>query len=289
VIHLNLKVFLSGLSVSFIFGLSFLFTKNSIEHIPVYTFLSYRFFIASLVMVGLSVIGVIKLGKKPYWKLWQVAVFQPILYFIFETNGLKYTKSSEAGMLIAMIPIIVMILSPIFLKEKIRWYQLVFAFMSFLGVVLIVGVENSGGALVGKLLVLGAVFSAAFYNISSRKLAQEFKPEEITFFMMVTGFAFFTILSLLTKQFVINISSPVLIGALYLGILSSTVAFFLVNYMLSKVSPTISSLFSNLTTIVSVLAGSIIRNEVIRPIQIVGMILILFALFGNSYLKQKGF
>lgn len=285
---MNLKVFFSGVGVSLIFGLSFLFTKNSIEHVPVYTFLAYRFFVATVVIFSLTEFGVVKLSRKPYWKLWKVAIFQPILYFIFETNGLKYTSSSEAGMLIAIIPIVVTILSPIFLREKIKWYQLLFGFLSFFGVVLIVGIENTGGALVGKLLVLGAVFSAAFYNIFSRKLSKEFRPEEITFFMMLTGFVFFTIVSLLTKQFVIETSVTVLVGALYLGILSSTVAFFLVNYMLSKVSPTISSLFSNLTTIVSVLAGSIIRHEVIRPIQIIGMVLILLALFGNSFLKQKG-
>ncbi|PHJ12496.1 membrane protein, partial [Fervidobacterium sp. SC_NGM5_G05] len=120
-----------------------------------------------------------------------------------------------------------------------------------------------------------------------RKLSKQFKPEEITFFMMVTGFLFFTSLSIFTRQFTLNFAKPVIISALYLGILSSTVAFFLVNFMVSKVSPTISSLFSNLTTIVSVLAGSIIRNEVIRPLQILGMVMILVALFGNSFLSTK--
>lgn len=105
--------------------------------------------------------------------------------------------------------------------------------------------------------------------------------------MMVTGFLFFTSLSIFTRQFTLNFAKPVIISALYLGILSSTVAFFLVNFMVSKVSPTISSLFSNLTTIVSVLAGSIIRNEVIRPLQILGMVMILVALFGNSFLSTK--
>ncbi|MCX7653121.1 MAG: DMT family transporter [Fervidobacterium sp.] len=285
---MSIKVFLSGLCVSFIFGLSFLFTKNSIEHVTVYTFLSYRFFVASVVMVILLVLKIVRLSKKPYWKLWRVAIFQPVLYFIFETNGLKYTTSSEAGMLIAMIPITVMILSPLTLKEKIKWYQIIFAFMSFFGVVLIIGFDvNLTGELLGKILILGAVFSAAFYNISSRRLSEEFRPEEITFFMMLTGFVFFTLLSITTGQFSLNLSFPVVIGALYLGVLSSTVAFFLVNYMLSKVSPTVSSLFSNLTTIVSVLAGSVIRHETIKSVQIVGMCLILIALFGNSYLRQK--
>ncbi|MEN3042258.1 MAG: DMT family transporter [Fervidobacterium sp.] len=285
---MSIKVFLSGLCVSFIFGLSFLFTKNSIEHVTIYTFLSYRFFVASVVMFILLVLKIVRLSKKPYWKLWRVAIFQPVLYFIFETNGLKYATSSEAGMLIAIIPIAVMILSPLTLKEKIKWHQVIFAFMSFFGVVLIIGFDvKLSGEFLGKILILGAVFSAAFYNISSRRLSEEFRPEEITFFMMLTGFVFFTLLSIVTGQFSLNVSFPVVIGALYLGVLSSTVAFFLVNYMLSKVSPTVSSLFSNLTTIVSVLAGSIIRHETIKSVQIVGMCLILIALFGNSYLRQR--
>ncbi|MGC8820037.1 MAG: DMT family transporter [Fervidobacterium sp.] len=285
---MSLGVLFSGLAISFIFGLSFLFTKNSLAYVPVYTFLSYRFFIASLSMIVLLFFKVIRLEKKPYWKIWKVAIFQPILYFIFETNGLKYASSSEAGMLIAMIPIVVVVLSPLLLKEKIRWYKIFFAFLSFFGVVLIVGFgEKVSGALLGKLLILGAVFSAAMYNILSRKLSEEFRPQEITFFMMITGFVFFTFLSLITGQFTINLAKPVLIGTLYLGILSSTVAFFLVNFMLSKVSPTVSTLFSNLTTIVSVLAGSFIRHETIKPLQVFGMVLILSALIGNSYLSTK--
>lgn len=243
---------------------------------------------ASVAMTFLALVGVVKIEKKPYWKIWKVALFQPIMYFIFETNGLKYASSSEAGMLIAMIPIVVVLLSPMLLKEKIKWYQVFFAFMSFTGVAFIVGggldVSNT---LLGKLLVLGAVFSAAFYNIFSRKLSKEFRPEEITFFMMITGFLFFTALSVFSGQFVLRLQPSVVFGALYLGLLSSTVAFFLVNYMLSKISPTISSLFSNLTTVVSVLAGSIIRKEVVTGVQILGMILILLALTGNSFVRAK--
>lgn len=288
VINVNWKVYISGFAVSTIFGLSFLFTKNSIEHINVYTFLAFRFGVATSVMLLLWLFGIVKLKKKPFWKLWKVALFQPIAYFVFETNGLRFTTSSEAGMLIALIPIVITILSPALLKERIRWYQMLLAFFSFFGVFLIVksgGLEQ--GALLGKLLVLGAVFSAAFYNIFSRKLSSEFTPVEITFFMMLTGFVFFFFLSIVTGNFTIAFHPAVVIGALYLGILSSTVAFFLVNFMLSKVSPTVSSLFSNLTTVISVIAGSFIRHERIAAIQVFGMILIIVSLMLNSYLKSK--
>jgi len=287
VIDLSWKVYMAGFSVSVIFGLSFLFTKNSIEHVSIYTFLSYRFGVATFLLILLALTGLVRISKKPYWKLWRVALFQPILYFLFETHGLKYATSSEAGMLIALIPIVITVLSPLLLGEKIRWYQVVFAFLSFLGVSLIVGGGVEGGAIFGKFLVLGAVFSAALYNISSRKLSSQFTPVEITFFMMTTGFVFFTIVSLLTGQFRLVLHPAVITGALYLGVLSSTVAFFLVNYMLSKVSPTVSSLFSNLTTVISVLAGSFLRHEKVSFLQVLGMILILASLIANSYLKSR--
>lgn len=282
------RVYLAGVTVSLIFGLSFLFTKAGIEHVGVYTFLSYRFGIATLTILLLNFLKIVRISKKPYWKLWKVVLFQPIMYFIFETNGLKYASSSEAGMIIATIPIVIAFLSPFMLKEKLHWFQVLFAFASFLGVSLIVGGGGfEKGALLGKLLVLCAVFSAAFYNIFSRKLSILFEPMEITFAMMLTGFLFFTFMSIVTGQFAVVTNLSSIISALYLGILSSTVAFFLVNYMLSKVSPTVSSLFSNLTTIVSVLAGSVIRNEKILFIQIIGMVMILASLVGNSYLSSK--
>jgi len=191
-------------------------------------------------------------------------------------------------MLIAIIPIVVMLLSPALLKERVRWYQYLFGLMSFFGVSLIIGFSQfSFQGLLGKLLILGAVFSAALYNISSRKFSSEFKPEEITFFMMITGFVFFLFLSLVFGQFKLALQVPVIISALYLGIFSSVVAFFLVNFMLSRVSPTISSLFANLTTVVSVVAGNLIRRESIRTMQVIGMCLIIMALTANSYLRSS--
>ena len=40
-----------------------------------------------------------------------VALFQPILYFIFETVGVDLTSASESGIVIALIPVVVATLS----------------------------------------------------------------------------------------------------------------------------------------------------------------------------------
>ncbi len=273
------KVVLAGVCVSLIFGFSFLFTKNALDHLNPLTFLSYRFFVASVLFVALKFFGVVRFEKKPYWKLWRLIVFQPILYFLFETMGVARINSSEAGMIVALIPIVVNVLAIFMLKERGDSVHYTLLITSFLGSVLIVGFDLTAQNLLGKLLMLLAVFSAAFYTIIARKLSKEFTPEEISFFMMISGFIFFTLVSMLAGQFGLAFNVHIVSAALYLGILSSAVAFFLLNYMVKHASPILTSLFSNLTTVVACLAGVAFRGERIGSEQILGVTIVLTSLF----------
>lgn len=270
---------LAGFCVSFIFGFSFLFTKNALDHLNPLTFLSYRFFVASVLFVALKFFGVVRFEKKPYWKLWRLIIFQPILYFLFETMGVARIISSEAGMIVALIPIIVNVLAIFMLRERADSIHYALLLTGFLGSVLIVGFDLTAQNLLGKLLMLLAVFSAAFYTINARKLSKEFTPEEISFFMMITGFIFFTLVSVLAGQFKLLLNVHTVSAAMYLGILSSAVAFYLLNYMVKHASPILTSLFSNLTTVVACLAGVVFRGERIGSEQILGVTIVLTSLF----------
>jgi drug/metabolite transporter (DMT)-like permease len=134
-----------------------------------------------------------------------------------------------------------------------------------------------------------AVLCASLFNIQSRKLSVYFKPSEITFFMMISGAIIYNTIYFFT--FDINYSNflipEVLTSALYLGILSSTVTFFLINYMLSKVTAVESSIFANLTTVISVLAGFLFKGEELYWYYILGMILIILGVWGVNYFGTK--
>jgi len=282
------KTTLAGVTMAVIFGLSFMFTKNALSFTRPFEFLAFRFGISTVFILMLLGLKVIKLRRKPYRKLLLVAVFQPVLYFIFETLGLSRIPSSEAGIIIATIPIAVAILSPIFLREYPRVPQIPFLVSSVFGVIFMVGMNSLQGDLLGDLLVLGAVLMAASYNIASRKFSKEFKPEETTFVMMLTGGLTFNVLALIDGIDYSKLLIPtVLIGAMYLGIFSSVTAFFLINYMLTKVSPVQSSIFANLTTVVSVLAGTLIRQEQLHWYHLLGMAMILLGTWGVNYVGFK--
>lgn len=284
-----------------IFGLSFLFTKRALSVADPISIMAFRFLTAFLVMTVLIIFKVIKVDykNKPLGSIIILVLLQPVIYFIFETYGLKYTDSSVGGLMISLIPIAVTILGVYFLHEKPTLKQVIFIITSVAGVVLI-GVMNSssntGSSILGIFLMLGAVMSAACFTILSRKLSKYFNATEITYFMMFAGAFCFNIISIVNHIKNNNISSYLqplasskfVISILYLGILSSVIAFFLINYSLSKLEASKAIVFSNISTIVSILAGVIFLKESFHIYHIVGSVLILLGVWGtNRYSKES--
>ncbi|MGM0445735.1 MAG: DMT family transporter [Bacillota bacterium] len=293
--------YISGLLFSTIFGFSFMFTKEALEIIGPFQLMGYRFLVAALLVNILWLLGVfkinVKLKKVKY--LFIIALAQPILYFIFETTGMNYTTSSEAGLLISLIPVVVTILAIFFLNEIPGKKQSIYIILSVTGVIFITIMKSSteiSGNFLGMALIGGAVIMAGIYNIMSRKMSVDFKPEVITYFMMTIAAVVFNIILLSSKSttlsnYIVPLTNmKVLIPVIYLGVLSSVLAFFFVNYTLSKLPASQSAVFANFTTVVSILAGVFIRNEPFYWFQIVGAVMIIIGVWGTNYygkIKQQ--
>ena len=285
---------LAGLVFSTIFGFSFLFTKEGLELMSPFHLLGFRFAIAFITLSILRIAGIININLrgKNLKKLFLLALFQPGIYFICETTGMLYTTSSEAGMMIALIPVAVTILAAVFLNERPTLIQSLFVALSVGGVFFIIfnrGTAPIDGNYLGLVLLGGAVIAAGFYNIISRQLSLEFKPVEITYVMMGFGALFFNLIAIFRKDFALGsylnllTNTDVLIAVVYLGVFSSVVAFFMMNYTLSKITAAESAVFANLTTVVSIIAGVVFRNEPFFKFQVVGAVLIIIGVWGTNY------
>lgn len=281
---------------SLIFGLSFLFSKKALALSSPFELLSFRFLTAFLIMTLLIITGIIKVNykNKPMTSLFLLGLCQPILYFIFETYGIKYSTSSQAGLMIALIPVFVAMLGAYFLKEIPLKKQIFFILISITGVVYIILMGNSHSGVIstfGTIMLILAVVSAGFFNILSRKLSTSFSPIEITYFMMGLGALFFNTISIfshlvngdLGSYFILFSNKDFMISIGYLGILSSLIGFFLVNYTLSKITASASSAFANLSTIVTVCAGVLFLNESFYYYHFIGAVMILTGVWGSSY------
>lgn len=290
--------YVAAIISSIFFGLSFLFSKIALTVANPLALVAFRFLLAFSVMSALIMFKIFKVNykNKPIKELILVCLAEPVVYFIFETYGIRETSSSIAGLMLAIIPIAVTILGVYFLKEIPSIKRVMYIVVSVLGVA-IIGVmsasDNTSTSLRGILLLLGAVTCAGLFTIISRKASKHFTPIEITYFMMGSGAVFFNIIwitSLIIRGDIRTYFDPLsksefVIPVLFLGILSSIVAYLLINYTLSKIEASNTSVFANISTIVSVVAGVVILKESFHFYDFIGSALILIGVWGTNRFK----
>lgn len=280
---------LSALFAQVIFGFSFMFTKIALNYSAPMTVIANRYMVAFL---GMTVVlfatkTKIKISKN-IWKMLLMSVFQPLLYFVFESYGIKMTTSSFSSIMISLIPVVAMISGIFFLNEKPLFMQYVFTALSVLGVVITALVGKSDGTVtaLGIILLFGAVLSSTGYNILSRKISGEFTAFERTYVMTLVGLVFFSAIA-----FAENVDNPIeiitpflsvpyAISVLYLGIVSSVVAFIFLNYANTHLPVARTTVFSNITTVVSVIAGAVFLDEKISSVSILAVVMIIIGVFG---------
>lgn len=277
---------------SVIFGFSFLFTKETLEHLGIFQLLGLRFLLALIAMVIMALARIIRidlsLGKIK--AMLPLVLLQPAVYFIGETFGIDLTSSSESGMMIALMPIAIALFSIRILKEKLSLRQWIAVFASVVGVGMIIGAAGFGtsGNILGYLLLIMAVVAEGLYAPLAKKMTEKCSPIEMTFMIICGGAVFFNAIGLteagingtVISYFSGAFEPGVFTGLLYLSVLSSVAAFFCVNYALSKIKASISASFCNLTTVISVLAGVLIRGEQLHIMQTAGMVIILISIWG---------
>lgn len=287
---------LAALGAQIIFGLSFMFTEIALRTATPMTVIADRYIVAFL---GLSLVMLfskikIKIGKN-IWKLVLMSLFQPLMYFVFETYGIQMTNSSFSAIMISMIPIVSMASGIFILGEKPLIMQYVFATLSVTGVTIAVLSGRSDGTvtILGAALLMGAVVSSVGYNVTSRKISGEFSTFDRTYAMTIIGMVSFVIIAVLENitnpaEMIKSFSEPsYLYSILYLGIFSSVVAFLFLNYSNTHLPVAKTTVFSNITTVVSVIAGAMFMGEKISAPIVFAVIMIIAGVIGVQMYEIK--
>ena len=218
---------------------------------------------------------------------------------MFQSFALQYISSSEAGILQALVPIITLILASLFLKEKTTLIQKFFLFLSVAGVVYIFlnkganfGVETG---ILGFILMLGSVFSNAINNILSKYKGGQYRAIDLTVVVILVGFLVFNSLSLVTHFLSGNLMAyfeplghlSYLFSILYLGILASIVTASLSIYAIVRLGASTVSVFGNLGTVLTIVAGSVFLHEPIYTYHLIGASLIIGGILGMNLIRSK--
>lgn len=291
------KALLAVIIGNSIFGFSFLFSKIALELTIPSVMLAVRFTVAFLTLNLTVLIGKttgkfeFTLKNKPLKNVLLLALFQPCIYFVAESYGITYTSSAFAGTIIAVIPIAGLICDVLIMHTKVSRKQVLCSVGSVVGVIITtLGAQNMKSSTLGVLLLLVAVTAGALFYVFSKKAGEHFNPLERTYVMFASGSLVYIMLALIESrgryaEFILPaVSNPAFWGCiLYLSIVSSVIAFLILNFGSSYVSVSEASIFANLTTVISIVAGVVFVNETFTLWQVVGAIIII----GSVYISSK--
>lgn len=288
----------TALAANTIFGFSFIFSKMALSAAHPLIILSVRFTVAFIVMSLLTLTGKFRLSLKgkPKKKLLIMALAQPLFYFIFELYGLSLVSSALSGVIIALVPVAVMLLSALFLGEKPGLLQGFCTAVSLISVSVMSIISNDGkqNRISGILLLIAAVLCAAVFNILSRGESERFSPFERTWFMFSVSALGFNAaaIAVLRGKYISELiaaagSYSFWVAIFYLAVVSSVAAFLLYNYSTTLISATRAASFSNIITVVTVIAGVTVLHEHFTPVQYLFCALIILGVWGvNSDIKR---
>lgn len=274
-----------------LFGLSYICTKEAAYAASALSLLGWRFFIAAVVMAWCAASGwvTVRLNGKPLKPLLGAAACNPVVYFVAETVGIRWTTASESGAFLACIPAVSLLASTILLHKSPRRHQVVGIAVTLAGVltaVLAVGASASFSA-AGYAVLTGAVISYALYSVYVEKSAA-YTGEEITAAMLAAGAVVFIPLALIEGWYTGTLAhvlllpltySAFLAAALYQGVGCSVLAFFLSNKAIASIGVNRTASFIGISTVVSIAAGITLLDESFFWLQGIGVVVILAGVY----------
>jgi drug/metabolite transporter (DMT)-like permease len=284
----NIAAYTALTAAVLFWGLSFVATKVALETIPTFTLIFFRFGLAGLLFMVVSWVrgGFPKLTRRAHLKLFLMAVFEPGLYFYFETVGLQHTTAPKAALIIATVPVAVLIFARVLIGERIRLLSLAGILVSLAGIgVLITGDPGFrwalGDHLVGDLLIIGAVVTAALYMVGARDLGRDYSAWDITCFQIFYGALFYAPMFLAEASAMDwgAVSGSSFLAAAYLTVFATVAAFLCYNFGLTRIQASRASVFINGIPVVTAVAAWAVLGERLTPLQAWGGAMVLLGVW----------
>jgi len=130
------------------------------------------------------------------WKLLlPMVLFQPCLYFLLESNALRLTTSSQAGVVAAFVPLLVAVGAFIALGEPLGRRSIVGTVVSLAGVVCLTLMQSDTRSAVnpylGNAMELCAMVCAAGNMLMIKKLCRRYNVWTLTAMQIAAGTVFF--------------------------------------------------------------------------------------------------
>ncbi|OEF96997.1 DMT family transporter [Desulfuribacillus alkaliarsenatis] len=265
-----------------IWGTTYIFTKNLLNHLSPFEILMYRFLIA----YGLLLLIYPKFDFSFAWKVEGLFFLLGLLgvtsYFLLENIALSFTQASNVGLIVSAIPLFAAIVAHFMHKDERFQKDQLFGFMvAITGIFLVIfnGAYLLDVSPTGDLLALLCAVIWAVYSNLLKKVDNSMSPilmARKTFFYGILTMTPIMLFNGVSVQFASIRSMEVIGSILFLALLASILAFVMWNKAIKLIGSVKTTTFIYLVPLITMVSSAIFLKEQITGIMIIGAVLILF-------------
>ena len=270
------------MSISF-WGVSFVSTKAVLGKLDPYSLLVIRFGIGALFLLLLLLMQrkrlLVSIKYVPH--LMVLGILGVFVHQLLQATALLTIDASSAGWLISLSPIFTVILSILFLHEKMSFIRAAGMVLAITGVLLVTTAKNGQSFHVtmniGFLLMILSTLNWAVYSVLLKSLKIPYPPIVVTFYLSFCGLILTTpflirnrgweSLSLLTKSEWAHL--------LFLGVFVSGIAYWYWAKALEVLEASKVSMFLYLEPVATLIAAVLLLQEKVFLLSVAGGIIII--------------
>lgn len=298
------KAYIAAILYATIVGFSYLGTKTSVEITTPLLTLTWRYNMGFLGALALILLGIVRFdfrGKN--LKNILLASSMYIAFMGLQTLGLMRVTSIEGSIIFPIVPIFVQIFAFFILKERIVPLQTAFIILSVTSVIILYVWGSVGlGQMdpLGFMILVIASICMALSNVYMRSVRKDFKALEMGSFIVILGAVFFNLIlwiQILTdgsmagavyfSPFTSGSGLIFFIAIVYLGIPCMLFTASLITYALAHLEAAKATIFGNLSLLIGIVAGILVRGEPFFVYHFICAALIVVGVIGTNWVGQE--
>lgn len=228
--------------------------------------------------------SMLRLPRREWFFLGAVALFGITLNQLFFIGGLARTSAAHSGLIVALGPVMVLVLSSLKHMEAPTVLKAVGMLISFCGVAILTmgqGGRSNGAHWQGDLLAVAGSAVFAYYTILGKEAVDRYDALTLNTIIFVMGSVLmlpFTTRQLLTVGWR-SMPPAAWWGLAYMAVLGSVLAYLLFAFVLTELTPSRVAAFNYLQPLIAIGLGVWLLGERITSSLVAGGALILAGLY----------
>ena len=268
-----------------VWGGMFVAVKIAVEYIPPIPLVWMRYIVAFIVLAAVVVYQRenLKIARKDIALLLSIGVIGHTISIVTQEYGTMFSSAQMGSVITSATPAFILIFAAWLLKEKMTVRKILSIILATVGVILIAGVDSMDmSKQLGAFCSTVAALTWALMSVMLKLIPSRYSPLQINFYAVLTAIICLTPVNLPTVSALPwdKILQPEIIGCVvYMGAISTSIAFLLWNKGLLLMEAGASGLFFFFQPIVGTFLGWLILDEQITLSFWIGSLLIFIGVF----------